>query len=130
MNRLERDRAPIAALALTTDSSALTSIANDANFERVFARQLEAIGRPGDVALGVSTSGNSPNVCAAFDAADAGAMLTVGFLGRDGGKCRSKCRHALVVPERSTQRIQEVHILMGHLFAELVEDELGLATEP
>lgn len=124
VNRMARDREPIAAIALTTDSSALTSIANDHAFERVFSRQLEALARPGDVALGITTSGNSPNVMLAFEAAVARDLVTVGFLGRDGGKCRALCAHPLVVPVASTQRVQEVHILLGHLFAELVEDEL------
>ena len=124
VNRMERERPGIAALALTTDASVLTSIANDYAYERVFARQVETLASRGDVALAISTSGNSPNVVAALGAAEAAGLLTVGFLGRDGGKCRALCRFPLMVPARSTQRIQEVHILMSHLLAEMIEDHL------
>ena len=121
VNRLEQDRPALAALALTTDTSALTAIANDHDFADVFRRQVEALGRAGDVAVGITTSGSSENVRRALVAASERDMLTIGFLGRDGGKCRAVCRHPLVVPHRSTQRIQEVHILMGHLLAAIVE---------
>jgi len=128
-NRLERDRPALAALALTTDTSAITSIANDDAYDRIFARQIEALGRAGDVALGISTSGNSPNVASALQVAAERGMLTVAFLGRDGGKCRQLAEHALVVTHPSTQRIQETHIFMGHLLAELVEEVLHFGSD-
>lgn len=126
VNRLARDRAPIAAAALTVDTSVITSIANDSSFDRVFARQIEALGKPADVAFAISTSGDSPNVLAALESANGIGMLTVGLLGRDGGRAAGMVKHALVVPHRAAQRIQEVHILTGHLLAQLIEEELGL----
>jgi D-sedoheptulose 7-phosphate isomerase len=124
VNRMCRERPGIAAIALTTDSSVVTSIANDHAYERVFARQIETLARPEDVAVAFTTSGNSPNVVAGLAAAAGLELLTVGFLGKDGGKCRTLCRHPLVVPVESTERIQEVHMLMTHLFATLIEDAL------
>jgi D-sedoheptulose 7-phosphate isomerase len=124
--RFVHDRRPLAALALTTDTSALTCIANDYDFEQVFARQLRALGRPGDVLVAISTSGHSPNVLAAADAARALGMACVGLLGRDGGALKSRCDPAIVVPSQVTARIQEAHILIGHSLCGMLEDLLGL----
>jgi D-sedoheptulose 7-phosphate isomerase len=124
VNRLARERVALAALALTTDSSALTSIANDSAYEQVYARQLEALGRAGDVAVAISTSGNSPNVVAALKRAAGLDLVTVGLLGRDGGEALKLCRHAVLVEHASTQRIQEIHIMAGHILVELVEQLL------
>lgn len=124
--RFVRERKPLPAIALTTDSSALTCIGNDYSFEEVFARQVVALGRPGDVLIGISTSGNSRNVSRAVDAARAAGVLSVGLLGRDGGELRGKCDISIVVPSESTARIQECHILIGHTLCEIVENELGL----
>jgi len=124
VNRLNYDRPPIAAIALTTDTSILTSVANDSSFDDLFERQLRALGQRGDVALAISTSGNSPNVLRAVDAARELGIKTVALAGRNGGKLASAVDVALVVDARSTQRIQETHITIGHILCELVEEAL------
>jgi D-sedoheptulose 7-phosphate isomerase len=124
VNRLNYDRPPIAAIALTTDTSILTSVGNDSSFAELFERQLRALGRRGDVVLAISTSGNSPNVLRAVDAARELGMKTIGLAGRDGGKLADTVDVALVVEARSTQRIQETHITIGHILCELVEDAI------
>jgi D-sedoheptulose 7-phosphate isomerase len=124
VNRFAGDRPALPAIALTTDTSVLTSIGNDSAFSRIFARQVEALGRPGDVAVGLSTSGRSPNVLEGLRAAQERGLVTVGFGGGDGGGMAGLCRHLLLVPSRSTPRIQEIHILAGHVICQLVEDAL------
>ena len=121
VNRMTVDRPALAAVALTTDSSVLTSIGNDAGYEQVFARQIEALGRPGDVGVALSTSGNSPSVLLALTRARERKLRTIGLLGRDGGPARPLCDLPLVVESPSTARIQEVHILAGHFLCEQVE---------
>ena len=121
---LREGRPALPALALSTDGGVLTCIANDTGFERVFARQVEALGARGDVLLAISTSGNSPNVIAAAREARARGMRVVGLLGRDGGSLRPLCDPALVVASADTQRIQEAHNLIGHVLCELVETAL------
>jgi D-sedoheptulose 7-phosphate isomerase len=125
--RFIKDRKPLGAIALTTDTSALTSIANDYAFEEVFARQVMALGRSGDLLVGISTSGNSKNIIRAVEEARALGIRTVGLLGRDGGQLRALCDHAIVVPSDVTARIQEAHILIGHTLCGLVEQQLDLA---
>jgi D-sedoheptulose 7-phosphate isomerase len=125
--RFIRDRRPLAALALSTDSSALTCIGNDYDFDQVFARQVRGLGRPGDVVVGISTSGNSGNVLRAFEVAREGGMATLGLLGRDGGRLLAMSDVAVVVPSDITARIQEAHITIGHTLCGLVEEGLGLA---
>jgi len=125
--RYKGDRAAIAAVALTTDSSALTATANDLGFERVFARQVEALGKPGDVAIGISTSGKSPNVIAGLKQARAMKLVTAAFGGKDGGELKGLADHLLVVPSDTTARIQEMHILLGQMLCGAIEIELGLA---
>ena len=124
--RFIKDRRPLAALALSTDTSALTCIANDYSFEEVFARQVVALGRYGDLLVSISTSGNSTNVIRAVEEANKLGMHTVGLLGNEGGKLRSLCTHSIVVPHTVTARIQECHILIGHTLCGLIEQELGL----
>src|SRR5215213_9824802 len=124
VNRLHYDRPPIAALALTTDTSILTSVGNDAGFDGLFERQLRALGQAGDVAIAISTSGNSPNVLRAVDAAREIGIKTVGLAGRSGGKLAAAVDVALVVGVESTQRIQETHITIGHILCEIIEEEL------
>ena len=124
VNRFKIERPPLAALALTTDTSALTSIANDSSFDVVFSRQVEALGQEGDVALGLSTSGNSPNVIHAFRAAKERGLTTVVLTGKGGGKMESVCDYLLDVPSESTPRIQEVHLLLLHLMALEIEEKL------
>ena len=123
--RFIEDRQPLAALALTTDTSALTCIGNDYDFASIFTRQVLALGRPGDCLVGISTSGNSANVVAAFEAARSLSITTIGLLGRDGGKLRTASDIAIVVDSSVTARIQEAHILIGHTLCGAVEQELG-----
>jgi D-sedoheptulose 7-phosphate isomerase len=125
--RFIKDRAPLAAMALSTDTSALTCIANDYAFDEVFARQVRALGRAGDVLVAISTSGNSRNVVRAVEEARALGVPVVGLLGRDGGVLRALCDVPIVVPSPVTARIQEAHILIGHTLCGLIEQELGLA---
>jgi D-sedoheptulose 7-phosphate isomerase len=125
--RFIHDRRPLAAIALSTDTSALTCIANDYSFDDVFARQVEALGRAGDCLLAISTSGNSPNVVRAAEVARRLDIAVIGLLGRDGGRLAPLCSKAIVVPEQSTARIQEAHIFIGHTVCGLVEGALGLA---
>jgi D-sedoheptulose 7-phosphate isomerase len=123
--RFVNDRRPLAALALSTDSSALTCIANDYAFDQVFERQVRALGRKGDVLVAISTSGKSANVLRAVHAARDLGVAVVGLLGRDGGTLQSLCEVALVVPSDTTARIQEAHIFIGHTLCAMVENELG-----
>jgi D-sedoheptulose 7-phosphate isomerase len=121
VGRYRADRRAIAAIALTTDSSALTSISNDLGFENIFSRQLEAIGKPGDVALAISTSGNSPNVLRAVVLAKKLGIATIGLSGRSGGELRDSVDLCLSVPSDSTPRIQEAHSLIIHMLCGIVE---------
>lgn len=125
--RFIHDRKPLAALSLTTDTSALTCISNDYSFDEVFSRQILALGRSGDCLIVISTSGNSENVIRAVAAAKAMNILTIGFLGKSGGKLMSLCDLPIVVPSETTARIQEAHIFLGHIVCEMVEIKLGLA---
>jgi D-sedoheptulose 7-phosphate isomerase len=125
--RYKADRAAIAAIALTTDTSALTAAGNDLGFERVFARQIEALGRPGDVAIAISTSGTSPNVIAALDQAKAMELVTAALAGKGGGGLKGLAAHLLVVPSDTTARIQEMHITLGQMLCGAIEIDLGLA---
>ena len=122
--RYSRDRAALPAIALTTDSSLLTACANDLGFERVFARQIEALGVPGDVAIGSSTSGRSPNVIEAFRCARRLGLRTLAFTGGDGGDLPGLVDHALIVPSSVTARVQEMHLVLGHLLCGALELEL------
>ncbi|MEW6368667.1 MAG: SIS domain-containing protein [Acidobacteriota bacterium] len=121
VNRFLRDRRALPAIALTTDQSILTSIANDATFDAVFARQVEAIGKPGDVAIGLSTSGESRNVISAFEVSRLMGVFTIGLTGRSGGRLAGCSDLLLRVDAETTPRIQEMHLLIGHLIAEMVE---------
>lgn len=122
-------RAPIAAIALTTDTSALTAAANDLGYDQVFARQLQAVGKSGDIAIGFSTSGRSPNVLNALGLARDMGVGTVGFTGHSGGDMDGVCDVLLKVPAESTARIQEMHILLGHMLCGALEIELGLTEQ-
>jgi len=121
VGRFARERAGLAAIALSTDTSALTAIANDYGFARVFARQVEALGRPGDVALGISTSGTSENVVAALEAARAAGLTTIGLTGRDGGRMAALVDVHVNVPHQSTARVQEAQLTLLHALCDLVE---------
>jgi D-sedoheptulose 7-phosphate isomerase len=126
--RYRNDRPAIAAIALTTDTSAITAAGNDLGFERIFARQIDALGRPGDVAIGFSTSGTSANVIAALKAAKAIGIVTVAFGGQGGGNMANLADHLIAVPSTVTARIQEMHITLGQILCGALELELGLVT--
>ena len=121
MVRLEAEREPLPAIALTTDTSLLTAAGNDYGFETVFARQVAGLGRPGDVLMAISTSGNSRNVVRAVEEARRRGLHTLGLLGKDGGRLKTLVQMALVVPSSNTQRIQEVHITVGHILSGALE---------
>jgi D-sedoheptulose 7-phosphate isomerase len=124
VGRFIPDRKPLPALSLATDTSALTALGNDYGYDAVFSRQVQALGNAGDIAIGISTSGNSPNVLEAFAAARAKSMLTIGFTGQDGGKMNGRADVLFRVPSRMTPRIQETHITLGHVLCELIDREL------
>lgn len=124
--RYKKDRPAIAALALTTDSSALTAAGNDFGFDYIFARQIEALGRPGDVAFGISTSGKSRNVTLALEQARAMGLVTAALSGKGGGDLPGLVDYLLVVPSSTTARIQEMHIALGQMLCGALEIELGL----
>jgi D-sedoheptulose 7-phosphate isomerase len=124
--RFIKDRKPLAAIALSTDSSALTCIANDYSFDEIFSRQLSGLGRAGDCLLAISTSGNSRNVIRAVNVAKSLDIVTIGLLGRDGGDLLDLCDLNIIVPSDVTARIQEAHILIAHTICGGVEIELGL----
>ncbi len=130
VGRFETERQALAAVALTTDSSIMTAVANDYDFSGVFARQVEALGKPEDVLLGISTSGRSQNVAEAFKKAADKGMATIGLLGADGGFLKALCRTAVVVPARRTARIQEAHVFILHVWAAAVEEILGNSGVP
>jgi len=120
------DRRPIAAIALTTDTSLMTAIGNDWTFDDLFGRQVEALGRPGDVAIGISTSGNSENILRGLAMAKSGGLIAAGFGGKDGGGMRDLCDPFLLVPSGITPRIQEMHTTLGHMLCGALEQELDL----
>ncbi len=124
VGRFSRERPGFASIALTTDTSILTAVGNDYGYEKIFARQIDALCKPGDVVVGISTSGNSGNVLEAIRSANERDALTVGFSGGDGGALREAANDSLIVPSNDTARIQEAHILMGHLLCDWVEDTL------
>jgi D-sedoheptulose 7-phosphate isomerase len=122
LGRYRRERAPLAAVALTTDSSTLTAIGNDYEFAEVFARQVRALARPGDVIVGISTSGEAENVVRGLAAGNESGASTVALTGSDGGRLAGLAAQSIVVPSRSTARVQEMHVLSIHLICELVDD--------
>ena len=124
VSRFAYDRPGLPAFALTTDTSVLTAIGNDYGYEKLFARQLEAVGGAGDVFFGISTSGRSPNVLNALDVARAKGLITVGMTGHSGGKMLARCDYLLRVPSESTPRIQEGHIAIGHVICQIIEAQI------
>lgn len=125
VSKFRRERGAIPAIALTTDTSILTSIGNDFGYEHVFARQIEALGQKGDIALGISTSGNSPNVLKALGLAREMGLTTIGFTGQEGGALKDCVDICFRAPSNSTARIQEIHITAAHALCELLEVALG-----
>ncbi len=130
VNRFIIDRPPLPAIALTTDTSILTSVSNDSAFQEIFARQIKALGKEGDVVIGLSTSGNSPNVIRALEVAKEMGIKTVALTGNDGGMLAKLADIPLVVSSSSTPRIQETHILVGHILCEMVEHQLFFKVTP
>jgi len=125
VNRFRIERPPLPALALTTDTSAITSIANDYDYKEIFSKQVKALGKEGDVAMAISTSGNAPNVLAAIEACKKLKIVTIGLTGGTGGKMAGQVDYLLRVSEgKNTARIQETHILVGHVICELVDQKL------
>ena len=124
IGRFQKERAAWPAEALSTNTSILTALGNDYSFDIVFSRQVEAMVQPGDVLIGITTSGNSPNVINAVQAARAKGAKTLGLAGRDGGALKSACDECFVVPAQATCRIQEVHIAVGHVICDLVESAM------
>ncbi len=128
VGRYRRDRTPLPAMALATDMAAITCIANDYDYHEIFARQIEAHGRNGDVAIALSTSGNSLNVLQGAEAAHARGLITIGWTGSTGGRLIDLVDHCFCVPSTDTARIQECHITMGHVLCELIEEQLFAQT--
>ena len=122
--RFEMDREPLNAEALHVNSSYLTAVANDYGYEEVYARMVKATGKNGDVLLALSTSGNSSNVLKAIEQANHIGMITIGFSGNDGGKMNEICKYNLIIPSSNTARIQEAHILVGHIICKLIEQKI------
>jgi D-sedoheptulose 7-phosphate isomerase len=128
--RFLRERPSLSGWALTTNSSAMTAIGNDYSFDEIFARQIQGVGSPNDIAFAISTSGNSPNVLKAVGVARERKLLSIGLTGRTGGELRGLVDHCIRVPSDQTPRIQEVHILTGHILCELIDDDiLGSQTD-
>jgi len=127
VGRFKKDRKALSSVALTTDTSVLTCVANDYSYEDIFSRQLEALARAGDVLVAISTSGQSENVLRAIATAKALGVKTIALLGKDGGQAKNIAELSIVVPSDSTARIQEAHILIGHILCDLIEQEMGLA---
>lgn len=123
VGRFEKERSGLPAIAITTDTSILTAAGNDYGFEQIFARQVEALANPGDVVVGISTSGNSPNIVKAMEAARRRKTVTIGLTGEGGGQMAGLCDICVKVPSRHTARIQESHILIGHIVCASIDEE-------
>tara|TARA_B100000035_G_C20872993_1_gene497084 strand:- start:232 stop:819 length:588 start_codon:yes stop_codon:yes gene_type:complete len=126
VGRFKKNRKPLRSIALTTDSSVLTCVSNDYSFEEIFSRQINALGRKGDVLVAISTSGNSKNVKRALIEAHKMGIKTIGLLGKNGGSCKNYVDVPMIIPSNNTARIQEIHILIEHLLCEIIEHKLGL----
>jgi len=122
--RFYTDRKALPAEALHCNTSYLTAVANDYSFDDIYSRMIDGIGEEGDVLIGISTSGNSTNICKALETAGKKKMITIGFTGESGGKMKSLCDHLINIPSKDTPRIQESHIMVGHIICELVEKDL------
>jgi D-sedoheptulose 7-phosphate isomerase len=127
VGRFKKDRKALRSIALTTDTSVLTCVSNDYSFDDIFARQLEALARNGDILVSISTSGNSENILRSLISAKKLGVKTIALLGKDGGQAKALADMSIIIPSDSTARIQEAHILIGHILCDLIERELGLA---
>ncbi|MBU6302316.1 MAG: D-sedoheptulose 7-phosphate isomerase [Verrucomicrobia bacterium] len=130
VGRFQRERAALPSIALTTDSSILTAVANDYGYEAIFSRQIEGLCRPGDVIIGLSTSGNSANVLRGIDTANRMGLTTIGFSGGTGGKLAQMAQHVLIVPSPKAARVQEAHIFIGHTLCEAIENQTAPPSSP
>ena len=128
IGRFKGDRKPLKSISLNSDSAVMTCIVNDYGYDHIFSRQIEALGSPGDILIGISTSGNSNNVNNAFKTAKEKKLHTVGFLGKGGGDAIKLVDHSILIPSQSTARIQEMHITLGHILCELIEEGLGISS--
>ena len=128
IGRFKGDRKPLKSISLNSDSAVMTCIVNDYGYDHIFSRQIEALGSPGDILIGISTSGNSNNVNNAFRMAKEKKLHTVGFLGKGGGDAIKLVDHPILIPSQSTARIQEMHITLGHIVCELIEEGLGISS--
>ncbi len=126
VGRFNKERRALKSIALTTDTSILTSVGNDYGFENIFSRQLEGLGSSGDILVGITTSGNSENIIRAFQTAKELGITSILLSGKDGGKAKKNSDHSLVINSDTTARIQEAHILIGHILCELIEERLQL----
>lgn len=126
VGRFSGERRPLKSIALTADSAVMTCIVNDYGYEHIFSRQIEGLGVRGDVLVGISTSGNSKNVIHALEVAKKKGMSTIGLLGKGGGQCSAIVNQSIIVPSKSTARVQEMHILIGHILCDLIEEGLSL----
>jgi D-sedoheptulose 7-phosphate isomerase len=126
VGRFVGERRPLKSISLTADSAVMTCIVNDYGYEHIFSRQIEALGVEGDVLVGISTSGNSKNVIQAFKIAKQRGIKTIGLLGKGGGEASALVNQSIIVPSKSTARVQEMHILIGHILCDLIEDGLNL----
>ncbi|MDR6564793.1 MULTISPECIES: D-sedoheptulose 7-phosphate isomerase [unclassified Arcicella] len=130
VSRFYFDRPGLASIALTTDTSVLTAIGNDYGYEKLFSRQVQAQGKPGDIFIGISTSGNSPNVIKALETCKEMGIISIGLTGEKGGAMADLCDYCIKVPSNETPRIQEVHILIGHIICCIVEEEIFAEYKP
>ena len=126
VGRFEDERKPLKSISLTADSAVMTCIINDYGYEHIFSRQIEALGSKGDVLVGITTSGNSKNVLKAFEVAKNKGVSTIGLLGKGGGLAKGLVDESIIIPSNSTARVQEMHILIGHILCDLIEDGLYL----
>ncbi len=126
VGRFVGDRRPLKSLSLNSDTSVMTCIVNDYGYEQIFSRQVEALGKKGDVLVGITTSGNSGNILKAFQVANDLKITTIGLLGKGGGKAKNLSQHSLIIKSQSTARIQEAHITLGHILCDLIELGLNL----
>lgn len=126
VGRFIGDRRPLKSIALNADTSVMTCIVNDYGYDYIFSRQVEALGSKGDVLIGITTSGNSGNILKAFEVANNLKMTTIGLLGKGGGKAKNISHHSLIINSQSTARVQEAHIMVGHILCDLIELGLNL----
>ncbi|WP_019156095.1 D-sedoheptulose-7-phosphate isomerase [Robertmurraya massiliosenegalensis] len=123
VGRFVKERKGLPAIALTTDTSILTAVGNDYGYEEIFSRQIEALVKPHDIVIGITTSGNSDNIIRAIKRANDKGALTIGLTGKDGGIMKDICHRCIVIPSSNTARIQEAHILIGHIICEMIDEE-------